>query len=134
VAFVGLWAALCPAQESSKITLDTSETLFTVLTTINVCGYDAELSASDPLRAEIRNEVTRAIQSSPDTRETVQIMCQLYHTHEQPDPSRTLAQYVSLALYLNPPPALSLKVKEAELPPDAVEVLGIVPVMQPTRR
>jgi hypothetical protein len=130
VAFVGLWAALCPAQESSKITLDTSETLFTVLTTINVCGYDAELSASDPLRAEIRNEVTRAIQSSPDTRETVQIMCQLYHTHEQPDPSRTLAQYVSLALYLNPPPALSLKVKEAELPPDAVEVLGIVPVMQ----
>jgi Tetratricopeptide repeat len=130
VALVGLLASGCLAQETHKIALDTSETLFTVLTTINVCGYDDELSSSDPLRAEIRTQVARAVQASPDTQETVQIMCQLYHSHELQEASRTLAAYVSLALYLNPPPALSLKVKEADMPPDAVAVLSIVPVMQ----
>jgi hypothetical protein len=130
VALVGLVGAVCLAQDTPKIELDTSETLFTVLTTINTCGYDAELSASNPLRGEVRAEVQQAIQASADTQETVKIMCQLYHAHEEPDPARTLAEYVSLALYLNPPPALSLKAQEADLPPDAVDVMGIVPVMQ----
>ena len=58
-------------------------------------------------------------------------MCQFYDEHRQPDASRTLAQYVSFALYLNGPPApFSLKAKEADIPPDATYMLGILPLLQ----
>jgi tetratricopeptide (TPR) repeat protein len=46
------------------------------------------------------------------------------------DSSRTLAQYISLALFLDAPPAFQLKVKDADLPPDAMQVAGIVPIIQ----
>ena len=57
-------------------------------------------------------------------------MCQVYADLQQPDSSRTLAQYVSLALYLNPPPALTPRVRDTELPPDATAVFGFLPLMQ----
>ena len=38
------------AQNRPQVSLETSETLFTVLTAINTCGYDQELNVSDPLR------------------------------------------------------------------------------------
>jgi len=46
------------------------------------------------------------------------------------DLSRNLTQYVSLALYLGPPPSFVPKVKDADLPPDARAVAGIVPMVQ----
>ena len=78
----------------------------------------------------VRDQVAKAVQASPDAAEVTQNMCKLYEDHRQADPSRTLAEYVSLALYLNPPPALTTKVKEAEMPPDAVVVVGILPALQ----
>ena len=57
-------------------------------------------------------------------------MCQFYSEHLQVDPARTLAEYVSLGLNLNPPPELTLKVKEADLPPDASYVSGFIPIVQ----
>lgn len=110
--------------------LDTSETLFTVLTAINACGYDQELEVSDPLRSQVRSAVSQAIQASPEVKEATRSMCQAYGDHSQPDPSRNLAQYVSLALYLNPPPALTLKVRDSELPPDAAAVLEFLPALR----
>jgi hypothetical protein len=101
-----------------------------VLTAINICGYDQELDISDPLRSQIRSEVAKAIQASDESKEATQAMCQFYDEHRQADSSRTLAQYLSLALYLNGPPAFAPKVKETELPPDATSVFGILPVMQ----
>ncbi len=111
--------------------LDTSETLFTVLTAINTCGYDEELGVSDPLRARVRAEVSKARESSQEAKDATQAMCQFYQDHQlQQDSSKTLAQYVSLALYTNPPPALTAKVKDADTPPDAVAVIGILPLLQ----
>lgn len=104
--------------------------MFSVLTAINACGYDSELSVSDPLRAAIRGEVAKTIEASAEAKESTAVMCQFYSEHQQDDPARTLAQYVSLALCLNPPPELGLKVKEAELPPDANFVSGFVPAVQ----
>jgi tetratricopeptide (TPR) repeat protein len=127
---IGLPASVCAAQETRQIALDTSESLFTVLTAINVCGYDSELDAADPLRGQIRSEVESALQASEPARNNVQTMCQTYTEHQQPDASRNLSQYISLALYLNPPPELSAKGKESDLPPDAAAVLGIVPAMR----
>jgi hypothetical protein len=125
-----LLAELSPAQTRSPVALDTSETLFTVLTAINTCGYDQELGVSDPLRSRIRSEVARARESSQEAKDATEAMCQYYQQHQQPDASKTLAQYVSLALYLNPPPDLTARVKEADLPPDATAVIGILPLLQ----
>jgi Tetratricopeptide repeat len=123
-------AAVASAQNTPKVSLDTSETLFTVFSAMNLCGYDQDLSVSDPLRKEIRGEVTKAAGSSPEAKVASQAMCQFYKDHEQPEAWRTLSQYVSLALYLNPIPALTIKVREADLPPDASYVQGILPLLQ----
>jgi tetratricopeptide (TPR) repeat protein len=112
------------------VSLETSETLFTVLTAINTCGYDQELNGSDPLRAQIRSEVAKAVQNTAGAPDAVAPMCQFYREHPAADSSRDLAQYVSLALYLQEPPTFTPKVKQAELPPDAAGVAAIVPLMQ----
>jgi hypothetical protein len=115
---------------SQGVTLDTNEAVFTVLTAINTCGYDFELGDSDPMRAEVRQEVAKAVEASKDAQLTTQSVCASYKAHELPDPGRTLAQYVSLALFLTPPPALAPRVREADLAPDAFAVLSILPPLQ----
>lgn len=127
---LGLTTQLWAADTSPKVSLDTSETLFSVLTAINACGYDSELAASDPLRSQIRAEVAKASQTFDQAKEETAILCQFYQDHLQADPARTLAQYVSLSLTLEAPPTFNFKVKEAELPPDAVRIEGMVPILQ----
>ncbi len=110
-----------------EVALDNSETLFSVLAAINTCGYDQELNSSDPLRSQIRNEISKAVSEKEGAPEVVQGMCQIYTSHLLPDPAKNLSQYVSLALFLNPPPALTVKVKEKDLPPDAAGLAGFLP-------
>jgi hypothetical protein len=104
--------------------------MFTVLSAINSCGYDVELSSSDPLRSRIREEIAKSVEGSPEATEANHGMCQFYQDHQRPDPAQTLAQYVSLALTLGAPPDLAPKMKEADFPPDASYVLGFVPLVQ----
>ena len=130
MVLLGLLSQVCPAETSPKVALDNNEALFTVLTALNACGYDSELKASDPQRVQIRAQVAKAVEASAEAKESTAIMCQFYADHQPADPARTLAQYVSLALYLEAPPGLSLKVKEADLPPDASYVSGFVPLIQ----
>lgn len=125
----GLLASVCWAQNAPKVALDTSETLFTVLTAINACGYDQDLASSEPLRKAIRTEVAQAIKASPEAKAAAGPMCDFYRDHQPADSSRDLAQYVSLALYLGEPPGFAPKVKEAELPPDASFVVGFIPLV-----
>ncbi len=125
-----LLAEVCPAQNQNPVALDTSETLFTVLTAMNTCGYDQELGVSDPLRSQVRSQVARARDASQEAKDATEAMCQYYQAHQQPDASKTLSEYVSLALYTNPPPELTAKAKDAEMPPDAVAVVGILPLLQ----
>ena len=127
---VVLVAASGLAQTRPQVSLETSETLFTVLTAINTCGYDQELNASDPLRTQIRSEVAKAVQNTSGAQDVVGPMCLFYRQHQVPEPARDLSHYVSLALYLEEPPTFTLKVKQTELPPDAGVVADIVPLMQ----
>lgn len=117
-------APVCAAQNTPKVTLDTSETLFMILASINACGYDQELNVSLPLRAQIRSEISRATRDSDEALEASNVMCQYYREHAHPDPSKDLSQYVSLALYLGDPPNFVPKVQEVDLPPDAGNVIG----------
>ena len=129
VAALFLCARLGFAEDPGPVTLNSSETLFIVLTAINNCGYDAELATSDPLRLTIRGEVGHSLEESENAKGAASSICAFYRDHQQADDSHTLAQYVSLALYLTPPPALTPKVKESDLPPDASGVLGLVPLL-----
>jgi len=115
--------------QTPEVTLDTSETLFAVLAGINACGYDQDLNASDPLRLQIRKEITKAVNESVGARDVLQGMCQIYNDHQQPDGPKNLSQYVSLALFLNPPPAFTVKVKEKDLPPDAAALVSFLPAL-----
>jgi hypothetical protein len=126
---VALMTASGFAQNRPQVSLETSETLFTVLSAINTCGYDQELNSSDPMRAQIRSQVSKAVQNTAGAQEVVTPMCAMYRQHQGNDSSRDLSQYVSLALYLEEPPAFTPKVKQAELPPDAAVVADIVPLM-----
>ncbi|HKW16856.1 MAG TPA: tetratricopeptide repeat protein [Terriglobales bacterium] len=56
-------------------------------------------------------------------------MCSFYHDHQAKNDTLTLSEYVSLGLYLSPPPALTLKVKESDVPPDVSAVLGLIPLL-----
>ncbi len=118
------------AQNRPQVSLETSETLFTVLTAINTCGYDQELNSSDPLRAQIRSEVAKAVENTAGAQDVIAPMCGFYRQRQAVDASRDLSQYLSLALYLDEPPAFTPKVKQAELPPDAGGVADMVPLMQ----
>jgi hypothetical protein len=118
-ALVGLFSSFCAAQNSNPITLDSSETLFAVLTAINTCGYDAALNSSDAQRLNIRAEVTRNLRDKEDGLAALTSMCDWYQQHKGRDPQHDLSQYVSLALYLQGPPQFMPRVKEDEMPPDA---------------
>jgi hypothetical protein len=51
-------------------------------------------------------------------------MCDWYQAHKGKDPQRDLSQFVSLSLYLQGPPHFLPKVKDDEMPPDAVPIVG----------
>ena len=112
------------------MTLEPNETLFSVLAVMNACGYNHELTVSDPLRTAIRNEVARAVAESEKASATHREMCQFYRDHQQLDQVRDLSQYLSLALSLGGPPHFAPIVKESDLPPDASYVLGLVPLLE----
>ena len=117
------------ASQENAVSIGQSETLFTVMTALNNCGYDVELGSSAPLRQTVRDEVGRQVQAVEGDRPATTSICSFYRDHLQADDTHTLSQYVSLALYLGPPPTFAPKVKEADLPPDASGVLGLVPLL-----
>jgi tetratricopeptide (TPR) repeat protein len=118
------------AQQQAMIRLDSSEPVFATLAALNACGYDAELSQSDPLRARVRGEIAQNVSHSAEAQAAQQRVCSFYADHAANDPSRNLAQYMSLALYLTEPPRFELTTRAADLPPDAAYVLGFLPLLQ----
>jgi tetratricopeptide (TPR) repeat protein len=117
------------AAAQSKARIDVSETLFSVVAAMNVCGYDQELQSSSPIRAEVRADLVEA-SKSPAVATAAAGMCRFYYDHRMGGAARDLAEYVSLALNLGPPPDFTPKLKESDLPPDATYVLGFVPLLQ----
>ena len=109
----------CAADTPTPISLDTSETLFAVLTAMNSCGYDINLNNSDAQRLNVRAEVQKNLRESEDALNAVTSMCDWYQAHRGKDPQHDLSQFVSLSLYLQGPPHFLPRVKEDEMPPDA---------------
>jgi len=119
-----------PGAAGSAITLETSEPLFYLAVSLNACGYDAGLAESSPVRLKIREEINEELAASAPARDARDALCAFIRQHALTDPGRSLAQYVSLALYLGPPPMLTPSVDESDLPPDSTQVIQILPLVR----
>ena len=114
----------------SAITLESNEPLFDLAVALNACGYDADLANSDPVRAEVRADVAAAATESSLVRESQTALCRYIEQHQLNDRGRELAQYISLALYIGPAPELLPTAEETEMPPDALQVYTILPLLR----
>jgi hypothetical protein len=110
--------------------LISSEPLFDMTTALNACGYDDGLAQSDPVRTQVRQAVNESMQSAAAARDSRDALCSYFGLHRQPATARDLAQYVSLALYLSPPPALAPNVSVADMPPDAALISEVLPLLR----
>ena len=62
------------------ISLQNSEALFDIAAALNSCGYDQGLTASDPVRQQVREQVNQALQASADARDAHEQICALYRS------------------------------------------------------
>jgi hypothetical protein len=119
-----------PEAAGASVTLETSEPLFDIATGLNVCGYDADLAASSPVRLAIRNEINAELTTSLDARNSRDALCAYVRSHTLTDSGLNLAQYISLSLYLSPPPELTPTVDQTQLPPDSTQVVNVLPLLR----
>ncbi len=119
-----------PEAGGSAITLETSEALFDLAAGLNACGYDADLDHSHPVRAEVRADVAASLRDSAAAKKSADALCEYIRQHSLNDPGRSIAQYISLSLYLTPPPKLAPTADETDMPPDALAVVNVLPLLR----
>jgi len=112
------------------ISLISSEPVFVMAAALNACGYDEGLEESDPVRKHIRDEMNQVFAQSEDARARRDALCLFIAQHRMTGSERDIAQYISLSLYLTPPPELEMTADLTEMPPDATQVAEIVPILR----
>ena len=112
------------------ISLVSSEPVFLMAAALNACGYDEGLEESAPLRNRVRDEMSQALAKSEDARAKRDKVCLYIAQHRMTGTVKDIAQYISLALYLTPPPELETSAELTEMPPDSTQVVEIVPLLK----
>ena len=112
------------------ISLVSSEPVFLMAAALNACGYDEGLEDSAPVRKHVRDEVDQALARSEEARVARDKVCLYIAQHRMTGTEHDIAQYISLALYLTPPPELETSEDLAEMPPDSTQVVEIVPLLR----
>ena len=112
------------------VSLVPTEPVFLMAAALNTCGYDEGLEESAPVRKHIRAEINDALAKSEDARSKRDKLCLYIAQHRMTGSDRDISQYISLALYLTPPPELEVSEDLAEMPPDSTQVVEIVPLLK----
>jgi len=112
------------------ISLISSPQLFFMAAALNACGYDEGLDDSAPVRKRVRDEINAALAKSEDARSKRDKVCLYIAQHRLTGSQRDISPYVSLALYLSPPPALETTIELPEMPPDSTQVVEFVPLLK----
>jgi hypothetical protein len=112
------------------ISLVSSEPVFVMAAALNACGYDEGLEESAPVRKQVRDEINLALTKSENARAERDKVCLYIAQHRMTGGVRDIAQYISLALYLTPPPELEISAELTEMPPDSTQVAEIVPLLR----
>jgi tetratricopeptide (TPR) repeat protein len=110
--------------------IETDEAVFIMAAALNACGYDAGMDHPNPLRLKVRREMEEEIAASAEAQATRKKLCVFVHEHDMGDPGKTLGQYLSLALLMKPSADLEFEAPLTQLPPDALRVAGIVPILK----
>jgi tetratricopeptide (TPR) repeat protein len=112
------------------ISLVSAEPVFLMAAALNACGYDDGLEESAPVRKRVRDEMNQALAKSEDARNKRDSLCLYIAQHRMTGGESDIAQYISLALYLTPPPELETVVELTEMPPDSTQVVEVVPLLR----
>jgi tetratricopeptide (TPR) repeat protein len=112
------------------ISLIPSEQVFIMAAALNVCGYDEGLENSEPIRKHVRDEINQALAQSEDARTKRDALCLYIAQHRMTGSERDISQYISLSLYLTPPPELEVTVDLTEMPPDSTQVVEVLPALR----
>jgi tetratricopeptide (TPR) repeat protein len=109
------------------ISLTSAEPVFVMSAALNMCGYDEGLDSSAPIRKQVRDEIDKALAASEQARAKRDALCLYIAQHRMTGTELDVAQYISLSLYLTPPPELETTADLTEMPPDATQVAEVVP-------
>jgi tetratricopeptide (TPR) repeat protein len=112
------------------ISLISAEPVFVMAAALNACGYDEGLEESAPVRKRVRDEINQALARSEDARAKRDSLCLFVAQHRLTGSAMDISQYISLALYLTPPPEIEIAADLSEMPPDSTQVAEIVPLLK----
>jgi tetratricopeptide (TPR) repeat protein len=104
--------------------------VFLMAAALNACGYDEGLDESAPVRMRVRDEMNQALAKNEDARASRDKLCLYIAQHRMTGTDRDISQYISLALYLTPPPEIEIAADLTEMPPDSTQVVEIVPLLR----
>ena len=109
----------------SGISVEESEQLFTVLCALDAAGFSADEStlAEMPERLSLRTDLLK--QQGPAT----EAIRKFYRDHAIGDSGQMLSRYVTFALTIGPPPRFSFEVPEDALPPEALVLQDLQPLL-----
>ena len=111
------------------ISLISTEPVFAMAAGLNMCGYDEGLQSSESVRQQVRDEINKALAASEEARKSRDALCLYIAQHRMTGTQIDIAQYISLSLYVTPPPDMATTVELAEMPPDATQVADVVPLL-----
>ncbi|MGB7548132.1 MAG: tetratricopeptide repeat protein, partial [Terracidiphilus sp.] len=112
------------------ISLVSSEQVFMMAAALNACGYNEGLEQSAPVRQRVREEMNLSLEKSEDARAKRDQLCLFVAQHRMTGSVKDISQYISLALYLSPPPALETTVPLPQMPPDSTQVVEVAPLLR----
>ncbi|MFP5276460.1 MAG: hypothetical protein ACLGPM_05055 [Acidobacteriota bacterium] len=112
------------------VSLISAEPVFVMAAALNACGYNEGLANSDPVRKRVRDEMNQALAQSEQARKERDALCLFVAQHNMTGTARDVGQYISLSLYLTAPPQLEITAEPTQMPPDANQVLGVVPILR----
>ena len=112
------------------VSLISSEPVFVMAAALNACGYDEGMEDSSPIRKHVRDEMNKAFAQSEEARAKRDALCLYIAQHRMTGTERDIAQYISLSLYLTPPPELDVTADVTELPPDSTQVVEVAPILR----
>ncbi len=111
------------------ISLISAEPVFIMASALNACGYDEGVDESEPVRKRVRDEINQALEKSEEARAKRDALCLYVAQHRLTGSELDISQYISLSLYLTPPPEMETMVEMSEMPPDATQVADMVPLL-----
>lgn len=121
-----LAAPVCAQAPQADATLP----LFTVMAAAAALSDPAGPSTT-PLAQQLRKELTgKDLPSLVEIRRFLSTVKGSLPVAEQNDPVRSYSRLVSFALVIDGPPAFEFRIRESELPPDAVVLMGLNPLLK----